>query len=107
MNKKELKKIVELHGRIIKLRSDIIKNVDKHNDMVVDELRPLMEDVLHNTVYQHETTLYKRGRVFSQLVCEDYGMGIKAEGLATLRTVEVTDANIDDKESRPTSSVPE
>jgi len=105
MNKKELKKIVELQGRIIKLRSDIEKSVDKHNEMVLDQLRPLVEDILHNTIYQHERTLYKRGRVFSQISCEDYGMGIKAEGLATLRTVEVTDANIDDKKSRSTSSV--
>ena len=107
MNKKELKKIVELQGRLIKLRSDIAKNVEKHNDMIVEELRPLMEDVLHSTIYQHERTLYKRGRVFSQITCEDYGVGVKAEGLATLRTVEVTDANIDDKKGRSTSSVPE
>tara|TARA_R100000353_G_scaffold49177_2_gene39061 strand:+ start:2679 stop:2999 length:321 start_codon:yes stop_codon:yes gene_type:complete len=105
MNQKELKKIVELQGRIVKLRSDIMKSVEKHNDMVVDQLRPLMEDVLHSTVYQHERTLYKRGRVFAQLDCQDHGTGIKAEGLATLRTVEVTDANIDDKKSRSTSSV--
>jgi len=107
MKPQELKKIVELQGRIIKLREKIKMDVGKHNEMVIDQLRPLMEDVLHNTIYQHETTLYKRGRVFSQLECGEYGLGVKAEGLATLRKLEVKDAPSDDEESGPSASLPE
>jgi len=107
MKPQELKKIVELQGRIIKLREKIKMDVGKHNEMVIDQLRPLMEDVLLNTIYQHETTLYKRGRVFSQLECGEYGLGVKAEGLATLRKLEVKDAPSDDEESGPSASLPE
>lgn len=107
MNEKDLKKIVEVQGRIIKLRARIMQDVAKHNLMVVDELRVLSENVLHNTIYKHENTLYKRGRVFSQLECEDYGLGIKAEGLATLRTLEIKDAPNDDAKGGPSTSLSE
>ena len=107
MKPQELKKIVELQGRIIKLREKIKMDVGKHNEIVIDQLLPLMEAVLHNTIYQHETTLYKRGRVFSQLECGEYGLGVKAEGLATLRKLEVKDAPSDDEESGPSASLPE
>jgi len=107
MNTKDLKKIVELQGKVIKLRERILNDVKRHNEMVIDELRPLTSDVLHNTIYELNGVLYKRGRVFSQLDCQDYGLGPKADGLATLRKVEVRDAPSDDTESRPSTPVSE
>lgn len=97
MNDKDLKKIVELQGKILKTRERIRQDIERHNKMVVDELRPMVKDVLPNTIYEHNGILYKRGRLFTQLQYEDYGLGIKAEGLATLRHVEVKkDATPDD-----------
>ena len=108
MNDKDLKKIVELQGRIIKLRERIRQDIEKHNVMIVDELRPMVQDVLHNTIYEHNGILYKRGKMFTQLQYEDYGLGIKAEGLATLRHVEVKkDATPDDTASGPSTPVSE
>lgn len=107
MNTKDIKKIVELQGKVIKLRERILNDVKRHNEMVIDELRPLTSDVLHNTIYELNGVLYKRGRVFSQLDCQDYGLGPKADGLATLRKVEVKDAPFDDTESGPSASLSE
>jgi hypothetical protein len=91
MNEKDVKKLVELQGRILKLKDRIEQDVRKHNKMVVEELRPMTDDILHNTIYQVGDMTYKRGRVFSQLEVQDYGLGAKAEGLATLRKVETED----------------
>lgn len=108
MNDKDLKKIVELQGKIIKARERIRQDIERHNRMVVDELRPMVQDVLHNTIYEHNGILYKRGKIFTQLQYEDYGLGIKAEGLATLRHVEVTkDATPDDTASGSSTPVSE
>lgn len=99
MNDKDLKKLVELQGRLIKLRERIKEDVKKHNDLLINEIRPLTDGLLHNTIYQVGSMTYKRGRVFSQLDLQDYGLGPKADGLATLRRVEVEDAPTDDGES--------
>jgi len=96
MNEKEVKKLVELQGKILKTRARIEDDVKRHNRMVVDELRPMTEDILHNTIYQVGSVTYKRGRVFCQLQLEDYGLGAKAEGLATLRVLD------EEKEDAPT-----
>jgi hypothetical protein len=100
MNGKDVKKLVELQGKIISLRHRIERDVDRHNEMVLDELRPMAENLLHNTIYQVGDMTYKRGRVFCQLNCDDFGLGVKAEGLATVRkiVVEDTDAPINDSE---------
>jgi hypothetical protein len=107
MKTQDVKKIVELQGKIIKLRERILNDVKRHNEMVIGELRPMTHDVLHNTIYELNGVIYKRGRVFSQLECLDYGLGPKADGLATLRKVEVRDAPSDDKESGQTTPIPE
>lgn len=99
MNDKDLKKLVELQGRLIKLRERIKQDVKKHNDLLINEIRPLTDGLLHNTIYQVGPMTYKRGRVFSQLDLQDHGLGPKADGLATLRRVEVEDAPTDDGES--------
>lgn len=98
MNGKDVKKLVELQGKIISLRHRIDRDVERHNSMVLDELRPMAENLLHNTIYQVGDMTYKRGRVFCQIDCQDYGLGVKAEGLATVRrvVVEDTDAPIND-----------
>lgn|SRR5210317_245474 len=100
MNGKDVKKLVELQGKIIQLRSRIDHDVERHNSMVLDQLRPMAENLLHNTIYQVGDMTYKRGRVFCQIDCQDYGLGVKAEGLATVRrvVVEDTDAPINDPE---------
>jgi len=109
MKTTDIKKVVELQGKILKLKERINKDVKRHNDMVIDELRPMLDDVQYNTIYQVGDMLYKRGREFCQLECEDYGLGIKADGLATLRRiiVENKDAPSDDAESGPSTPVPE
>lgn len=100
MNEKDVKKVIELQGKIIKLRERIMKDVDRHNEMLMQELRPLTTDLLHNTIYQVGDMTYKRGRVFEQLDCRNYGTGIKVDGLATLRriVVENTDAPSSDSQ---------
>ena len=109
MKEKEVRKVVELQGKLIKLRARIMQDVEKHNEMLVEELRPLTEDLLHNTIYQIGDMTYKRGKVFEQLDCSAYGTGVKADGLATIRKIVVGngDADIDDEKSRATSSVSE
>ena len=109
MKTADIKKIVELQGKIIKLKARIMKDVERHNTMVLDELRPMLEGVQYNTIYQLGDMLYKRGKEFCQLDCEDYGLGVKADGLATLRRiiVENKDAPSDDAESGPSASLPE
>ena len=104
MNEKDLKKVIDLQQRIIKLREKIHQDVIRHNKMVVDELRPLAEDILHNTIYEHEGYTYRRGRVFSQLELNDYGLGMKADALATLRKLEKEDAPVADETSRKKST---
>jgi len=100
MNGKDVKKLVDLQGKIIQLRHRIEHDVERHNSMVLDQLRPMAENLLHNTIYQVGDMTYKRGRVFCQIDCQDYGLGVKAEGLATVRrvVVEDTDAPINDPE---------
>ena len=107
MKTADIKKVVELQGKIIKLKDRIMKDVERHNTMVIDELRPLLDDVQYSTIYQVSDMLYKRGKEFCQLNCEDYGLGIKADGLATLRriVVENKDAPSDDKESGSSASL--
>ena len=109
MKEKDVRKVVELQGKLIKLRTRIMQDVEKHNGMLIDQLLPLTKDLLHSTIYQIGDTTYKRGRVFEQLDCTDYGIGVKAEGLATLRRIVVGngDADIDDEESGTTGSVSE
>ena len=109
MKTTDIKKVVELQGKILKLKDRIDKDVRRHNEMVIDELRPMLEDVQYNTIYQVGDMLYKRGKEFCQLNCEDYGLGIKADGLATLRRiiVENKDAPSDDTESGPATPVSE
>jgi len=104
MNEKDLKKVIDLQQRIIKLREKIQQDVIRHNKMVVEELRPMAEDILHNTIYEHEGYTYRRGRVFSQLELEDYGLGVKAEGLSTLRKLEKEDAPVVNETSRKEST---
>lgn len=104
MNEKDLKKVVDLQERILKLASKIQADVQRHNRMVTEELRPMAEDILHNTIYEHEGYTYRRGRVFSQLQLEDYGLGVKAEGLATLRKLEKEDAPVINEASREEST---
>lgn len=109
MNEKDVRKVVKLQGDIIKLRARIMQDVDKHNAMLMQELRPLADQLLHNTIYQIGDMTYKRGRVFSQLDCGDYGLGIKVDGLATLRRVVVgdSDAVVNDEESGSSSTLSE
>ena len=109
MKTTDIKKVVELQGKIIRLKDRIMKDVERHNTMVIDELRPMLEEVQYNTIYQVGDMLYKRGKEFCQLDCEDYGRGVKADGLATLRRiiVENKDAPSDDTESGPSASLPE
>jgi hypothetical protein len=101
MKEQNIRKVVELQGRILKLKERINKDVIRHNQMVIDELRPLLEEVQYNTIYQVGDMTYRRGREFCQLDCEDYGLGIKADGLATVRrvVVEEDDAPSDNAES--------
>ena len=107
MKTADIKKVVELQGKIIKLKDRIMKDVERHNTMVIDELRPLLDDVQYSTIYQVGDMLYKRGKEFCQLNCDDYSLGIKADGLATLRriVVENKDAPSDDKESGSSASL--
>lgn len=107
MKEQNIKKIVELQGKIIRLKHKIDKDVTRHNEMVLDELRPLLEEVQYNTIYQVGDMLYKRGKEFCQLDCQDYGLGIKADGLATLRKIVVEDKNAasDDEEGRSSASL--
>ena len=109
MKSTDIKKVVELQGKILKLKDRIAKDVERHNTMVVDELRPLLEEVQYATIYQVGDMTYKRGKIFCQLQCEDYGLGVKADGLATLRriVVEVKDAPSDDTESGSATPVSE
>ena len=109
MKTADIKKVVELQGKIIKLKDRIMKDVERHNTMVIDELRPMVEGILPSTIYQVGDMTYKRGRLFHQLDCQDYGLGIKAEGLATLRriVVEDKDAPSDDTESGSSTPVSE
>ena len=109
MKEQNIKKIVELQGKIIKLRYKIGNDVERHNRMVLDELRPLLEEVQYNTIYQIGDMLYKRGKEFCQLDCQDYGLGVKADGLATLRRIIVEDKNAasDDEEGGPSAPLSE
>ena len=109
MKTADIKKVVELQGKIIKLKDRIMKDVEKHNEMVMDELRPMLNEVQYNTIYQIGDMLYKRGKEFCQLDCDDYGLGVKADGLATLRriVVENKDAPSDDTESGSSASISE
>jgi len=109
MKTANIKKVVELQGKILKLKDRIDKDVRRHNEMVIDELRPMLEEVQYNTIYQVGDMLYKRGKEFCQLECDDYGLGVKADGLATLRRiiVENQDAPSDDAESGPSTPVSE
>jgi len=109
MKPADIKKVIELQGKILKLKDRIMKDVERHNKMVIDELRPALEGVQHGTIYQVGDMTYKRGRLFCQLECDDYGLGIKADGLATLRRIIVEDKNApsDDTESGPSASVSE
>lgn len=109
MKTADIKKVVELQGKIIKLKDRIMKDVERHNQMVLDELRPLLEGVQYNTIYQIGDMTYKRGKEFCQLDCNDYGLGVKADGLATLRriVVETKNAPSDDTESGPSASLSE
>lgn len=97
----DIKKIVELQGKIIKMEDRIMKDVARHNAMVINELRPMLDELHYNTIYQLGDMTYKRGRVFCQLQCEPYHLGIKAEGLATLRRIilENDDASVAREES--------
>lgn len=106
MKEQNIKKIVELQGKIIKLRYKIDKDVDRHNEMVLHELRPLLEEVQYNTIYQVGDMLYKRGKSFCQLECGDYGLGVKADGLATLRRIIVEDKNAPSDDEESGSSAP-
>lgn len=109
MKTQDIKKVIELQGKIIKLKERIYKDVARHNQMVLDELRPMLEGVQYSTIYQVGDMTYKRGRSFCQLECDDYGLGPKADGLATLRriVVEDKDAPSDDTESGPSAPVSE
>lgn len=109
MKTQDIKKVVELQGKILKLKDRIHKDVTKHNEMVLDELRPMLEGVQYNTIYQIGDMTYKRGKEFCQLDCGDYGLGVKADGLATLRriVVETKDAPSDDEESGSPASLSE
>ena len=108
MNEKDIRKVVDIQGKLSKLRHRILSDVEKYNTTLLDDLRPLTEGLLHNTIYQIGDMTYKRGRVIEQLNCTDYGIGVKVDGLATLRRVVVggNDANSDDSESGSTTSVP-
>lgn len=101
MNEKDVRKVVELQGKLIKLRARIMQDVEKHNEILLEELRPLTEGLIHNTIYQIGDMTYKRGKVMCQLNVEDYGLGVKVDGLATLRRIVVGDgdADINDEES--------
>lgn len=109
MNEKDVRKVVELQGKLIKLRARIMQDVQKYNTVLLEDLRPLTEGLIHNTIYQIGDMTYKRGRVMCQLTAEDYGLGVKVDGLATVRRVVVGngDAVINDKESGSSSSIPE
>lgn len=106
MKTADIKKIVELQGKIIKLKDRIMKDVERHNTMVIDELRPMLEGVLPSTIYQVGDMTYKRGKLFSQLECQDYGLGVKAEGLATLRRIIVEDKDAPSDDTESGSSTP-
>lgn len=109
MNEKDVRKVVELQGKLIKLRARIMQDVEKHNEILLKELRPLTEGLIHNTIYQIGDMTYKRGKVMCQLDVDDYGLGVKVDGLATLRRVVIGngDAGINDEESGSSSSIPE
>jgi len=109
MNEKDVRKVIELQGKLAKLRHRIFQDVEKHNEILMQDLRPLTEGLIHNTIYQIGDMTYKRGKVLCQLNIEDYGLGVKVDGLATLRRIVVgnSDANIDDEESGSSGSVPE
>lgn len=109
MKEADIKKVVELQGKILKLKDRILKDVEKHNTMVVDDLRAALEGVHYNTIYQIGDMTYRRGREFCQLDCDDYGLGVKADGLATLRkiVVETKNAPSDDTKSGPQPSLSE
>ena len=49
MKTADIKKVVELQGRILKLKDRIMKDVAKHNTMVIDELRPMTCSMLRST----------------------------------------------------------
>lgn len=108
MKTTDLKKIVELQGKIIKLRDRILADAKRHNEMVVKELRPMLDEVQYNTIYKVGDMTYKRGRILCQLECQDHGLGVKADGLATLRRVDVenSDAPSDSEESGSSASLP-
>jgi hypothetical protein len=106
MKEQNIKKVVELQGKIIKLKYKIDNDVERHNRMVLDELRPLLEGVQYNTIYQVGDMLYKRGKEFCQLDCQDYGLGVKADGLATLRKIVVEDKNAPSDDEESGSSAP-
>lgn len=106
MKEADIKKVVELQGKILKLKNRIMKDVGRHNSMVMDELRPLLEGVQYNTIYQVGDMTYRRGREFCQLDCDDYGLGPKADGLATVRRIVVEDKHAPVNDTESGSSAP-
>ena len=94
MNAKDVKKLIDLQGRLLKLRSQIESDVVKHNKLLMQEIKPLSQEIIHNTIYQVGNTTYKRGRVFCQLDLQEYGLGSKVEALAALRTTNLEDPNV-------------
>jgi hypothetical protein len=89
MKEVDVRKLVKLQGEADKLRARIMQDVRRHNVLVTEQIMPMCKGILHNTIYEIDNTLYKRGKVICQLECEDYGLGIKAEGLAILRKINV------------------
>lgn len=89
MKELDVKKLIKLQADAEKLRDRIVQDVTKYNKLVCDQIRPLSNGILHNTIYEVDGVLYKRGRLICQLSCDDNGLGIKAEGLATLRKITV------------------
>ena len=106
MKEQNIKKVIELQGKIIKLKDRIYKDVERHNEMVLQELRPMLEGIQYSTIYQVGDMTYKRGRVFCQLECDEYGLGPKADGLATLRRIIVEDKNAPSDDTESGSSAP-
>ena len=109
MKEADIKKVVELQGKILKLKDRIMQDVARHNSMVVNDLRPALEGIQYSTIYQVGDMTYKRGRVFCQLQCDEYGLGVKADGLMTLRKiiVETENAPSNDTKSGPATPLSE
>lgn len=61
MNEKEVKKIVMLQERLEKTRNQINDLCDKYNTILYEELRPLVPDLLPNTLYMVDGIPYRLG----------------------------------------------